>query len=115
MLPSRDGVRVPLCSSPSEVCVACAALADVNAVEVVGPERGVALGALPLTCVVARLDALEAEHVEALGQHGVLHPRVAARTREAGLREGRNHWNKSDELEMVDAPTSSKAPMGSLR
>lgn len=89
------------------MCVVCVALADVNAVEVVGSESGVALGALPLTCVVARLDALEAEHVEALGQHGVLHPRVAAGTRETGLREGRNHWDKSEELEMVDTPMSS--------
>lgn len=49
-------------------------LADVDAVEVVGAEGGVALGTLPLTCVVARLHALEAEDVEALGQHSVLHP-----------------------------------------
>lgn len=58
-----------------------AVLADVNAVEVVGSESGVALGALPLTRVVPRLDALKAENVEALGQHCVLHPRVAAGTR----------------------------------
>lgn len=70
----------PLLLSLGGTCV-CAALADVNAVEVVGSESGVALGALPLTRVVARLDALEAENVEALGQHRVLHPRVAARTR----------------------------------
>lgn len=49
--------------------------------EVVRSERRVALGALPLTRVVARLDALEAEDVEALSQHRVLHPGVAARTR----------------------------------
>lgn len=55
------------------------ASADVDAVEVVCSEGGVALGALPLARVVARLDALEAEDVVALGQHGVLHPRVAAR------------------------------------
>lgn len=54
------------------------ASADVDAVEVVCSEGGVALGALPLARVVARLDALEAEDVVALGQHGVLHPRVAA-------------------------------------
>lgn len=58
-----------------------AALTDVNSVKVVGSEGGVALGALPLTCVVARLDTLEAEDVEALSQHGILHPRVAAWTR----------------------------------
>lgn len=50
------------------------ASADVDAVEVVCSEGGVALGALPLARVVARLDALEAEDVVALGQHGVLHP-----------------------------------------
>lgn len=49
-------------------------LADINAVEVVGAEGSIALGTLPLTCVVARLHALKAEHVEALGQHSVLHP-----------------------------------------
>lgn len=72
--------RVPLLLSLRGLCI-CATSADVNAVEVVGSESGVALGALPLTCVVARLDALEAENVETLGQHRVLHPRVAARTR----------------------------------
>lgn len=58
-----------------------AALANVNAVEVVCSEGSVALWALPLTCVIARLDALEAEDVEALCQYRILHPRVAARTR----------------------------------
>lgn len=85
MLLTGGGVHVqsrwpPLLLSLRGACV-CVALADVNAVEVVGSESGVALGALPLTCVVARLDALKAENVEALGQHRVLHPRVAARTR----------------------------------
>lgn len=54
------------------------ASANVDSVEVVCSEGGVALGALPLARVVARLDALEAEDVVTLGQHGVLHPRVAA-------------------------------------
>lgn len=58
-----------------------AASADVYAVEVVCSEGGVALGALPLACVVACLNALEAEDVEALCQYRILHPRVAARTR----------------------------------
>lgn len=49
-------------------------LADVNAVEVVGAKSSIALGTLPLTCVIARLHALEAEDVEALSQHSVLHP-----------------------------------------
>lgn len=57
------------------------ASADVDAVEVVCSEGGVALGALPLARVVASLDALEAEDVVALGQHGVFHPRIAARAR----------------------------------
>lgn len=47
--------------------------------EVVCSKGGVALWALPLARVVARLDTLEAEDVVALGQHGVLHPGVAAR------------------------------------
>lgn len=54
------------------------ASANVDAVEVVCSEGSVALGALPLARVVASLDALEAEDVVALGQHGILHPRVAA-------------------------------------
>ncbi len=49
-----------------------------------GPEGGVAFGALPLAGVVAALDALEAEDVEAFGQHRVLLARVAARARQAG-------------------------------
>lgn len=67
---------------------------DVNAMEVIGAEGGVALGALPLAGVVARLDALEAEDVEALCEDGILHPRVAARTRQTGLgdTEGQNGW-----------------------
>lgn len=48
--------------------------------EVIGSEGGVALGALPLTRVIACLNALEAEDVEALGQDRILHPRIAART-----------------------------------
>ena len=48
--------------------------------EVVCSEGGVAFGALPLACVVACFDALEAEDVEALSQYSVLHPGVAART-----------------------------------
>ena len=60
--------------------------ADVDAVEVVGPEGGVALGALPLPGVVAALDALEAEDVEALGQHRVLLAGVAAGAGQPGLR-----------------------------
>ena len=60
-------------------------LGDVDAVEVVGAEGRVALGALPLPGVVARLDALEAEDVEALGQDGVLHPRVATRAGQTSL------------------------------
>lgn len=55
-------------------------LTNVNAMEVIGSEGGVAFGALPLACVVARLNALKAEDVEALGQHSVLHPGVAAWT-----------------------------------
>lgn len=57
------------------------ALADINAVEVICSEGGVALRALPLTRVIARLDALKAEDVVALCQHSVLHPGVAAGTR----------------------------------
>lgn len=56
------------------------ALADVNAMEVVCSESGVAFGTLPLACVVACLNTLEAEDVEALCQYSILHPRVAART-----------------------------------
>lgn len=62
-------------------------LSDVDAVEIVGAEGGVALRALPLARIVTRLHALEAEDVEALCQHGVLYARVAARTRQSGLRE----------------------------
>lgn len=53
--------------------------------EVVGPEGCVALGALALPGVVARLHALKAEDVEALGEHRVLLAHVAAWARQAGL------------------------------
>lgn len=65
----------------ASICGKNAALADVYAMEVVCSKGGVALGALPLACVVACLDALEAEDVEALCEYCILHPRVAARTR----------------------------------
>lgn len=52
--------------------------ADVDAVEVVGAESRVALGALPLAGLVAATHALEAEHVEALGEDGVLLASVTA-------------------------------------
>lgn len=64
-----------------------AGLADVNAMEVVGSECSVALGAFPLACVVACLDALEAEDVEALCQDSVLYSGVATGTRETSLGE----------------------------
>lgn len=62
-------------------------LADVDAVEVVGSEGGIALGAFPLARVVSRLNALEAEDVEALGQDGILHSGVATGARQACLGE----------------------------
>lgn len=54
--------------------------------EVIGTKGSIALGAFPLTGVVARLDAVEAEDVEAFGEHGVLLARVAAGTGELSLR-----------------------------
>lgn len=44
---------------------------QVEAVVVVGPEGRVALGALALARLVARAQAVPAEHVEALRQYGV--------------------------------------------
>lgn len=61
-------------------------LGDVDAVEVVGTEGTVALGALPLSGVVARLQTLVAEHVEALGEHCLLVAGVAARTTQLRLK-----------------------------
>lgn len=80
---SRCGyrVRVLTVSMPFIWLTPFGALADIDAVEVICSEGGVALGALPLTRVIARLDALEAEDVVALCQHSVLHPGVAAGTR----------------------------------
>ncbi len=49
---------------------------------VFGAERGVALGALALAGLVARLEALEAEDVEALGQQSVFPIHFARRTRQ---------------------------------
>lgn len=44
---------------------------QVQAVVVVGPEGGVALGTLPLARLVARAQTVPAEHVETLRQHRV--------------------------------------------
>lgn len=54
--------------------------------EVVGPEGTVTFGALPLSGVVARLQTLVAEHVEALGEHCLLVAGVAARTTQLRLK-----------------------------
>lgn len=63
---------------------------DVDAVEVVGAEGTVALGALPLAGVVAHLEALVAEDVEALGEHRLLVPHVAAGAAQLGLAKSKN-------------------------
>lgn len=57
--------------------------------EVVGAEGTVALGALPLAGVVAHLEALVAEDVEALGEHRLLVPHVAAGAAQLGLAKGK--------------------------
>lgn len=61
-------------------------LGDVDAVEVVGAEGTVALGALPLSGVVTHLETLVAEHVETLGEHRLLVSGVAAGAAQLGLR-----------------------------
>lgn len=60
-------------------------LGDVDAVEVVGAEGAVALGAFPLSGVVTHLETFVAEHVETLGEHSLLVPGVAARAAQLGL------------------------------
>lgn len=64
-----------------------ASLSDVDSVEIVCPEGGVALRALPLACIITRLHTLEAEDVEALCQNSILYTRVAAWTCQTGLQE----------------------------
>lgn len=53
--------------------------------KIVGSKGSVALGTLPLSCLVACLDTVGTKHVEALGQHGVLLATGAHRTVEFGL------------------------------
>jgi len=60
-------------------------LLDVDAVEVVAAEPGVALWTLALPRLVPGLDAFDAEDVEALGQHRILVVHVAARAAELCL------------------------------
>lgn len=60
-------------------------LGDVDAVEVVGAEGTVALGALPLPGVVTHLQTFVAEHVETLGEHRLLVSGVAAGAAQLGL------------------------------
>lgn len=61
-------------------------LSDVDAVEVVGSKRAVALGALPLSGVVTHLQTFVAENVETLGEHRLLVPRVTAGASQLGLK-----------------------------
>lgn len=60
-------------------------LGDVDAVKVVGSEGTVALGALPLSGVVAHLQTFVAEYVETLGEHRLLVSCVAAGAAQLGL------------------------------
>lgn len=71
--------------SPLSLCLLLARSGDVDAVEVVGSEGAVALGAFPLPGVVAHLQTLVAEDVETLGEDGLLVPRVAAGAAQLGL------------------------------
>lgn len=68
--------------------VTMAPLGDVDAMEVVGTEGAVALGTLALARVIARLQTFVAEHVEALGEHRLLVPGVAAWAAQLGLQQG---------------------------
>ena len=63
-----------------KVVVQTVELCEVQPVKVIGTEGLVALGALPLARLVPRLQAVVAEDVEALVQHGVLPLRLAAGT-----------------------------------
>lgn len=72
-----------LASFPS--APSCSKLGDVDAVEVVGSEGTVALGALSLSGVVTHLETFIAEHVETLGEHRLLVSCVAAGTAQLGL------------------------------
>ncbi len=54
-------------------------LGEINAVIVVGSKGGVTLGTLAVSRLVARLQAVEAEDVETLGEDGVLLVRLACR------------------------------------
>lgn len=60
-------------------------LGDVDAVKVVCSKGTVALGALPLSGVVAHLQTLVAENVETLGENGLLVSCVAAGAAQLGL------------------------------
>ena len=47
---------------------------------VVRPEGGIALGALAVPCLVTRLQTVETEDMETLGQNSILLVRFASRT-----------------------------------
>ena len=55
--------------------------------EIVIAKGGVTLGTFPLPRVVSRLQTLETEHVETLGQDGVFLPCVAAWTGQLCLKQ----------------------------
>lgn len=59
--------------------------------EVVGTKSSIAFRAFSLARVIARLHALEAKNVEALGQNGVLHTWIAAWTRQSSLGQKTTH------------------------
>ena len=62
-------------------------LGKVDFVEVIGSKSGVALGALPLSCLIARPDALGAKDMKAFCQDSVFLAGAAAGAVQFGLRE----------------------------
>lgn len=59
--------------------------ANVDTVEIIGPECSIALGAFALPGIIAGFHALKTEDVEALGEDSILFAHVAAGAGQTGL------------------------------
>lgn len=79
--------------------------ADVDAVKVIRSKGCIALGALSLAGVVARLDTVKAEDMEAFGEDSVLLACVAAGAGQLGL----GRWTSEEGVKVPGLPLRDKA------
>lgn len=72
--------------------------ANVDTVEIIGPECSIALGAFALSGIIAGFHALKTEDMEALGEDSILFAHVAAGAGQTGLWKGNGTVQSQNQL-----------------